>query len=45
MKLGISLITSSTLLNLKEIKPSFEELNDNNETVSTKKNLKEKKKK
>ena len=38
-------ITSSTLLNLNEIKPSFEELNDNNETVSTKKNLKEKKKK
>ena len=37
-------ITSSTLLNLNEIKPSFEELNDNNETVSTKKNLKEKKK-
>ena len=37
-------ITSSTLLNLNEIKPSFEELNDNNETVFTKKNLKEKKK-
>ena len=37
-------ITSSTLLNLNEIKPSFEELNDNNEAVFTKKNLKEKKK-
>ena len=30
-------ITSSRLLNLNEIKPSFEELNDNNETVFTKK--------
>ena len=37
-------ITSSTLLNLNEIKPSFEELDDKNETVSTKKNLKIKKK-
>ena len=37
-------ITSSPLLNLNEIKPSFEELDDKNETVSTKKNLKEKKK-
>ena len=31
-------ITSTPLLNLNEIKPSFEELDDKNETVSTKKN-------
>ena len=30
-------ITSSPLLNLNEIKPSFEELDEKNETVSTKK--------
>ena len=30
-------ITSSPLLNLNEIKPSFEESNDNNESVFTKK--------
>ena len=33
-------ITTTPLLNLNEIKPSFEELDDKNETVSTKKNLK-----
>ena len=38
-------ITTTPLLNLNEIKPSFEELDDKNETVSTKKNLKIKKKK
>ena len=37
-------ITTTPLLNLNEIKPSFEELDDKNETVSTKKNLKVKKK-
>ena len=36
-------ISTSPLLNVEEIKPSFEELEEVNETVSSKKNLKEKK--
>ena len=38
-------ITSSPLLNLNEIKPSFEELDEKNETVSTKKKFEGKEKK
>ena len=38
-------ITSTPLLNLNEIKPSFEELDDKNETVSTKKKFEGKEKK
>ena len=36
-------ISTSPLLNVEEIKPSFEELEEVNETVSSNKNLKEKK--
>ena len=36
-------ISTSSLLNVEEIKPSFEELEEVNETVSSNKNLKEKK--
>jgi len=36
-------ISTSPLLNVEEIKPSFEELEELNETVSSNKNLKEKK--
>ena len=36
-------ITSSILLNVEEIKPSFEELEEANENISSSKNLKEKK--
>ena len=37
-------ITSSPLINLDEIKPSFEEPNEDNESLSKNQNLKEKKK-
>ncbi len=37
-------ITSSKLLNVEKIKPSFEELDEESETVSPTRNLKEKKK-
>ena len=37
-------ISTSPLINVEEIKPSFEELEEVNETVSSNKNLKEKKK-
>ena len=37
-------ITSTPLINLEEIKPSFEELEEENENFSSNKNLKEKKK-
>jgi len=37
-------ITSTPLMNLEEIKPSFEELEEENANFSTNKNLKEKKK-
>ena len=36
-------ITTSPLINLEKIKPSFEELNEENEKLITKKNIKEKK--
>ena len=36
-------ITTSPLINIEEIKPSFEESNDENEKISLEKNLKEKK--
>ena len=36
-------ISTSPLLNVEEIKPSFEELEEVNENVSSNKNLKEKK--
>ena len=36
--------TSTPLINLNKIKPSFEELNDTNEKITINKNLKEKKK-
>ena len=36
-------ISTSSLLNVEEIKPSFEELEEENENVSLNKNLKEKK--
>ena len=35
-------ITSSPLLNLNEIKPSFEELDEDNDNISPNQNLKEK---
>ena len=38
-------ITSTPLINIDELKPSFEELDDENESISTSKNLKEKKNK
>ena len=37
-------ITSSPLINLNQIKPSFENLNEDNEVFTTDKNIKEKKK-
>ena len=37
-------ITTTPLINIEEIKPSFEELIDENENISSYKNLKEKKK-
>jgi hypothetical protein len=37
-------ITSTPLINLEKIKPSFEELNEENENLTTNQNLKEKKK-
>jgi hypothetical protein len=37
-------ITTTPLINLDEIKPSFEELNDNSENLVTDQNIKEKKK-
>ena len=37
-------ITSTPLINLEKIKPSFEESNDENENLSTNQNIKEKKK-
>ena len=37
-------ITSSPLINLDNIKPSFENLNEENETLILKKNIKEKQK-
>ena len=37
-------ITSTPLINLEKIKPSFDELNEKNENLSTNKNIKEKKK-
>ena len=37
-------ITTTPLINLKELKPSFEELNEENENSSTRQNIKEKKK-
>ena len=37
-------IISSPLINLEEIKPSFDELNEENENLTTNKNIKEKKK-
>ena len=37
-------ITSTPLINLDKIKPSFEELNEDNENLSTDQNIKEKKK-
>ena len=37
-------ITTAPLINLEEIKPSFEELNDENESLIIKKDIKEKKK-
>ena len=36
-------ITTTPLINIEEIKPSFEELIDENENVASDKNLKEKK--
>ena len=36
-------ISTSPLLNIEDIKPSFEELEEVNENISTNKNLKEKK--
>ena len=36
-------ITTSPLINIDEIKPSFEELDDKNESLSSDKKLKEKK--
>ena len=36
-------IISTPLINIDELKPSFEELDDESENVSTSKNLKEKK--
>ena len=38
-------ITTTSLINVEEIKPSFEELIDDNENISTRLNLKEKKNK
>ena len=38
-------ITSTPLINIDELKPSFEELDDENESISTSKDLKEKKNK
>ncbi len=38
-------ITSTPLINIDELKPSFEELDDENESISTSKNFKEKKNK
>ena len=37
-------ITSTPLINIDQIKPSFENLDEENESFSAKKNLKEKKK-
>ena len=37
-------ITTSPLLNIEEIKPSFEDLEEKNENIISKKRLKEKKK-
>ena len=37
-------ITTTPLINIEEIKPSFEELADENEKISLSQNLKEKKK-
>ena len=37
-------ITSTPLINIEKIKPSFEELNNDNETLTNNKNIKEKKK-
>ena len=42
---GEEKITSAPLLNLDTIKPSFEELEPNNDSVTTEQNLKKKKKK
>jgi hypothetical protein len=44
LSLAENTITSTPLINLNEIKPSFEELNDTNEKITINKNLKEKKK-
>ena len=35
-------ITSTPLINIDDIKPSFENIEDKNEIISSKKNLKEK---
>ena len=44
LSLAENTITSTPLINLNEIKPSFEELNDTNEKITINKNLKKKKK-
>ena len=44
LSLAENTITSTPLINLNKIKPSFEELNDTNEKITINKNLKEKKK-
>ena len=38
-------ITSTPLINLKDLKPSFEELEEKNEIITNQQNIKEKKKK
>ena len=38
-------ITSTPLINIEEIKPSFEEINESSESVTIEKNIREKKKK